>query len=199
MNLVVEGEIQPFTKDGMNEMQIYQIPWPKEVLPGLGETPVEMRVTLSYFIEPGPEEIGWKNKYRYPACDLRFNAINHNENIADFKKRINIKMREDKSDSSEGSGGSEYWYLGADNRDVGFIHSDFRQQNAVELCEANYVAVSPVIGWWRERKHLKCFNKKIRYPLIVTLSTPKIEVDLYTPIITQIKVPQQVPIGVRKQ
>lgn len=199
VTLIVEGGIQPFTKEGMNEMQIHQIPWPKEVLRELGETPVEMRVTLSYFIEPGPGEIGWKDKYRYPSCNLRFDVINQNENITDFKKRINMKMREDKSDSGQGSSGSEYWYLGADNRDVGSIHSDFREQNAVELCEANYVAVYPVIGWWRERKHLKCYNKNIRYSLIVTLSTPKVEVDLYTPIVTQIKLLQQVPIEVKRR
>ena len=196
VNLVVESELQPFTKNGMNEMQIHNIPWSKEVLLGLGETPVEMRVTLSYFIEPGPGEIGWKDKYRYPSCNLRFDVINQNESKSDFEKRINVKMREDKSDSGEGSSGSEHWYLGTDNRDVGSIHSDFRVQSAVDLCEANYIAVYPVIGWWRERKHLKCYNKKIRYSLIVTLSTPEVKVDLYTPIITQIKVAQQVPIKI---
>jgi hypothetical protein len=193
VNLVIEAEIQPFIKGKMNEMQIHQIPWPKEVLREMGETPVEMRVTLSYFIEPGPGEIGWRDKYRYPSCNLRFDVINQNENITDFKKRINMQMREDKSDSGEGSSGSEYWYLGVDNRDVGSIHSDFREQNAVELCETNYVAVYPVIGWWRERKHLKCYNKKIRYSMIVTISTPKVKEDLYTPIITQIKPHQEVP------
>lgn len=196
VNLIVESEIQPFTKDGMNEMHIHKIPWPEEVLQKLGEVAVKMRVTLSYFIEPGPGEIGWKDKYRYPSCNLRFDVINQNENITDFKKRINKKMREDESDSGEGSSGSEYWYLGSNNRDVGSIHSDFREQNAVELCEANYVAVYPVIGWWRERKNLKCYNKKIRYSLIVTLSTPEVEIDLYTPIITQIKVQQQIPVKI---
>jgi hypothetical protein len=81
VNLVIESEIRPFTKDGMNEMQIHQIPWPEEVLRGLGEIPAEMRVTLSYFIEPGPGEIGWKDKYRYPSCNLRFDVINQNEDI----------------------------------------------------------------------------------------------------------------------
>jgi hypothetical protein len=198
VNLIVEGEIQPFTQKGMNEMHIHKIPWPKEILQELGEIAAEMRVTLSYFIDPGPGEIGWKDKYRYPSCNLRFDVINQNENITDFKKRINMKMREDKFDSGEGSSGSRYWYLGSDNRDVGSIHSDFREQNAVELCEANYVAVYPVTGWWRERKHLKCYNKKIRYSLIVTISTPEVRVDLYTPIITQIKVQQQIPIDIIK-
>jgi len=114
---------------------------------------------------------------------------NKNETKTDFIKRINIKMRgEDKKDSGEGTSGSENWYLGADNRDVGSIHSDFRQQNAADLCDANYIAVYPVIGWWRERTHLKRYNNKVRYSLVVSISTPEINVDLYTPIITQVEV-----------
>jgi len=196
VNLIIENEIQPFIKDGMNEMHYHQIPWPKEVLLSLGATPVEMRVTLSYFIEPGPGEVGWKDKYRYPSCSLRFDVRNQNESVTDFKKRINIKMRDDKSDSGEGSSGSEHWYLGADNRDVGSIHSDFREQNAADLCDANNIAVYPVIGWWRVRRHLKCYNKKIKYSLIVTISTPETAIDLYTPIIAKIKVSQQIPIEI---
>jgi hypothetical protein len=189
VNLIIEGELQPFVRGGMNEMHIHNIPWPREVLQGLGDIPVEMRVTLSYFIEPGPGEVGWKDKYRYPSCQLRFDVINQNEAKQDFIKRINVKMRgEDKKDKGEGTSGSEYWYLGTDNRDVGSIHSDFREQNAVDLCDANYIAVYPVIGWWRERTHLKRYNNKVRYSLIVSISTPEVNVDLYTPIITQVEV-----------
>jgi hypothetical protein len=188
VNLVIEAELQPFVKNGMNEMHIHHIPWPKDVLQELGEVPAIMRVTLSYFIEPGPGEIGWRDKYRYQSCGLRFDVINKNETKTDFIKRINIKMRgEDKKDSGEGTSGSENWYLGADNRDVGSIHSDFRQQNAADLCDANYIAVYPVIGWWRERVNLGCYNKKVRYSLVVSISTPEVDVNLYTPIITQIE------------
>ncbi len=188
VNLIVEGDLQPFVHGGMNEMHIHKIPWPREVLQGLGVVPVEMRVTLSYFIEPGPGEIGWKDKYRYPSCGLRFDIINQNETRHDFVKRVNVKMRgDDRKDSGEGTSGSENWYLGVDNRDVGSIHSDFKEQNAVDLCEANYIAVYPVIGWWRERAYLKCYNKRVRYSLVVSISTPQINIDLYTPIITQIE------------
>jgi len=186
VNLVIQEEIQPYRQEGA--MNIHTIPWPFEVLQELGEMAVTMRVTLSYFIEPGPGEIGWQNKYRYQSCGLRFEVINSNETEDDFKKRINVTMRgENKKDKGEGTSGSEYWYLGSNNRDVGSIHSDFRTQDAVELCTANKIAVYPVIGWWRERKNLGCQNKKIRYSLIVSISTPEQKVDFYTPIINQIK------------
>ena len=191
VNLIVQGELQPFDKqDGryqMKDMHLHRIPWPSEVLQSLGDTAVELRITLSYFIEPGPGEVGWKDKYRYPSCGLRFDVINTNETVGDFKKRINIKMRgDDKKDKGDGSSGSERWYIGADNRDVGSIHSDFCVDSAVSLCHTNYVAVYPVIGWWRERGYLGRYTSKVRYSLVVSLSTPKTDVDLYTPIVTQI-------------
>lgn len=86
--------------------------------------------------------------------------------------------------------------MGADNRDVGSIHSDFREQNAVDLCEANYIAVYPVIGWWRERAYLKCYDKRVRYSLVVSISTPEANVDLYTPIITQIEAETQTTVEI---
>ncbi|MGI6090192.1 MAG: S8 family peptidase [Saccharofermentanales bacterium] len=188
VNLVVQCELQPFKKDSMNEMHFHKLPWPQKVLRSLGEVPVSLKVTLSYFIEPGPGEVGWKNKYRYPSCGLRFDVINANETPEDFKKRINVKMRgEDKKDKGEGGSGSERWYLGSDNRDVGSIHSDFCELSAVDLCDCNYIAVFPVIGWWRERAHLGKYSNKVRYSMIISLSTPETSVDLYTPIITEIK------------
>ena len=138
-------------------------------------------------MEPGPGEVGWKDKYRYPSCGLRFDLKNSDETIDDFKKRVNVKMRgEDIKDKGDGSSGSERWYLGSDNRDVGSIHSDFCEINAVDLCDCNNIAVYPIIGWWRERTYLGKYNKKVRYSLVVSLSTPKEDIDLYTPIMTQV-------------
>lgn len=200
VNLIVQETIQPYEKkDGrvqMKEMHLHQIPWPTEVLQTLGETEVEMRVTLSYFIEPGPGEKGWKDRYRYPSCGLRFDVINNDETVEDFKKRVNIKMRgDDRSDRGEGSSGSNRWFLGSENRDVGSIHSDFIKTSAVELCQTKYIAVYPVVGWWRERSHLGKVDSKVRYTLVISISAPRVDVDLYTPIITQINV----PIGVEIQ
>jgi hypothetical protein len=188
VNLVLQCELQPFSKGSMKEMHFHELPWPREALLTLGETPVTLKVTLSYFVEPGPGEIGWKDKYRYPSCGLRFDVINVDETPEDFKKRTNAKMRgEDKKDKGEGGSGSARWYLGPDNRNVGSIHSDFCELSAAELCDCNHVAVYPVVGWWRERAHLGKYDSKVRYSLVVSLSTPETNVDLYTPIITEIK------------
>lgn len=191
VNLIIEDEIQPYIKEKganpkMNEMHLHKIPWPKEVLEDLGNEKAIIKVTLSYFIEPGPGEVGWKDKYRYPSCGLRFDLINSNETLEDFQKRVNVKMRgEDKKDSGDGS--CREWYLGTTNRDVGSIHSDFCEDSAVNLCDVNYIAVYPIVGWWRERAYLGKVEEKIRYSLIVSIETPEKDVDLYTPIISQIE------------
>ena len=187
VNMVIQGELQPYSKQSMNEMHIHTLPWPSEVLADLGSVEVTLKVTLSYFIEPGPGEIGWRDKYRYPSCGLRFDIINSNESIDDFKKRVNAKMREDKEDKGEGTSGSERWYLGSRNRDVGSIHSDFCRVTAVELCDCKNIAIYPVVGWWRQRNYLGKSNNKVRYAMVVSLSTPKVGVDFYTPIMTQIE------------
>jgi hypothetical protein len=44
-----------------------------------------------------------------------------------------------------------------------------------------------VIGWWRERSHLKRYNNKVRYSLVVSITTPEVGTDLYTSIVTQIE------------
>ena len=54
LTLVAQATIQPFFNGKMNEMHLHELPWPKNVLEQLGQTPVRLRVTLSYFIEPNP-------------------------------------------------------------------------------------------------------------------------------------------------
>ncbi len=188
VNMIVEDELQPYTKNSMNEMHIHKVPWPGELLLSLGNAPVTLRVTLSYFIEPGPGNVGWKDKYRYPSCGLRFDVINSNETLEDFQKRVNVKMRgENIKDRGDGTSGSERWYLGSDNRDVGSIHSDMMiDVNASDLYNCEYIAVYPVVGWWRERGYLGKRESKQRYSLVISLSTPSEEIDLYTAIQTKI-------------
>lgn len=197
VNMIIQGELQPYAGKGMNEMHVHEIPWPKDVLRELGDADAELRVTLSYFVEPGPGEVGWKDRYRYPSHCLRFDVINKDQTVEDFKKRINVKMRGDnKKDKGDGTSGVERWYLGPDNRDVGSIHSDYMQCSAVDLCNVNYVAVFPVVGWWRERDYLGKSNRKARYSLVVSISTPRTDVDLYTPIITQVAAPTEIGVSI---
>jgi len=153
LSLISQSELQPFDKHATDsryvtkDMHIYKLPWPTDVLSGLGEVDIKMRVTLSYFIEPSPGEVGWKDRYRYPSHALRFELNGPAEEEEEFVQRINRKARED--DEHPGTqGASDHWLLG-EARNVGSIHSDIWSGTAAELAVSNLIAVHPAVGWWR--------------------------------------------------
>ena len=175
-------------------MHIYRLPWPIEVLRELGELSVQMRVTLSYYIEPSPGEVGWKDRYRYPSHALRFELNGPGEKAEEFVQRVNRRAREDeKHPGTEGAG--EHWMLG-EARNVGSIHSDFWFGTAVELASSNLIAIYPAVGWWRERPHLGRFDKLTRYSLIVSFSLPGQEIDIYTPIAVRLGIVTPIEITI---
>lgn len=198
VNMIIEGEIQPYEKmqgsaPKMKEMHLHSLPWPVEVLQALENTEVKLRVTLSYFIEPGPGQKGWKNKYRYASCGLRFEIKRPSETDQQFQQRINTAMRDD--DYHNENTTDNKWYLGSNNRDVGSIHSDVWIDTAINLAQSDSIAIFPVVGWWRERTTLRKYNSRIRYSLVVTVETPEERTDLYTPIMTKIANRITVPVA----
>lgn len=198
LTLIAEAEIQPYEKKDSSyrtkDMHLYKLPWPKEVLQKLGEVDVEMRITLSYFVEPGPGEIGWKDRYRYSSHSLRFDLNSPTETQDEFVRRINVAARDEESAKPDTTSAANHWTIGQ-SRDKGSIHSDIWHGTASELASSNLISISPKIGWWRERRHLKKFNSIARYSLIVSIKTPEqfadvsIPVDIYTPVLTQIVQP----------
>lgn len=198
LTFIAQETIQPFSyKEGSssdtetNEIHFFDLPWPSDLLLEMGQIPVKLRITLSYFIEPGAGEIGWKDKYRYQSHGLRFDVNNIGENEDDFRKRVNKAAREE-DEEVNGNAGSNRWVIGTNNRSSGSIHSDFWEGTAADLATCNHIAVYPVIGWWRERKHLGKVENKTRYSLIISLETPAQDVELYTTVRTMIEVPIEI-------
>jgi subtilisin family serine protease len=189
LTLIAESELQPYKKenssDKTNEMHLYRLPWPIEILEELGEIDVEMRVTLSYFIDPGPGEIGWKDRYLYPSHALRFDINSPTESEEEFLTRIN-REAQDNSNRTETQSASKYWVIGQ-ARNKGSIHSDIWKGSAIELAASNIIAVYPQSGWWRKRLHLHKYNNIARYSLIVSIETPEQDVDIYTPVKIQVE------------
>jgi hypothetical protein len=70
LTLVVQDELRPFERDKSNEMRLHTLPWPKQALLDLGDIEVELRVTLSYFIEPNPARRGWERRHRCASHGL---------------------------------------------------------------------------------------------------------------------------------
>ena len=199
LTLIAQAELQPYAKSGSRQvtrdMHLYNLPWPIEVLQGLGEVPVEMRVTLSYFVEPSPGQVGWDSRYRYASHALRFEVNGAGENEAEFVARINRQARDEQEGAPGTSGPSDKWTIGI-ARNVGSIHSDIWRGSAIDLAASNLVGIYPATGWWKERHHLGRLTRPCRYSLIVSIHAPQQGIDIYSPVSVQLAVPIEVPITV---
>ena len=187
LTMVVEERLQPFKREGSNtptlrDMHMHDLPWPRDVLEDLGETQVEMRVTLSYFIEPNPSRRGHRSRYRYESHGLRFEVKRPLESVVEFRKRINRAARDEGEGSPGNTDGDPYWLLGTRARHLGSLHCDIWRGTAAELASRGAIAVYPTAGWWKSRQALKRYDKVARYALVVSIRAPEVDVDLYTAV-----------------
>ncbi len=224
--LIAEAAIQPFyrpTKQGkrgkliedgppkFRDVHIYALPWPVSTLEQLGEKRVELKVTLSYFIEPSPGQLMPVTPARYRSHGLRFDLQRPLESQADFLSRINSlaaasEVEEDDVTIDEGGEslddveiekeGDTGWMFGANSRSQkspGSLHCDVWQGSGAALAERRTLAIYPVSGWWKYRLPQKRYNDKTRYALIVTLRCLDEDVDLYAEIANAIALKASVP------
>ena len=193
LTLVDEEYLYPFMREKgkkpvLRDMNLHQLPWPLTELEELGETPVEMRVTLSYFIEPNPSERGVTSRYRYESHGLRFDVKRSAESETDFRLRINAAARNEEERTRTG-GDDLKWIVGTQNRHKGSLHSDIWRGSAVDLASRGVLAVYPALGWWKTRPRLERYNQATRYSIIVSIRAPEVDVDLYSAVANQIAAP----------
>ena len=192
LTMIVEDQLRPFTREEsgqpkMREMRLHRLPWPLDELERLGEEIVEMRVTLSYFIEPNPSERGMSARYRYESHGLRFDVKRSLETEDQFRARINAAAR-DEEEGSRNRADDTQWTIGTQNRHKGSLHSDIWRGTAAALASRGVLAVYPALGWWKTRTALERYDRTARYTLVVSINAPELDVDLYTPIANQIGV-----------
>lgn len=198
--LVLQETLHPYKSEAgsikLNALNLHTLPWPIQQLLALGEAAVEMRITLSYFIDPNPSQRGWQSKFRYQSHGLRFAVKGATETPEIFGQRINKIEREDAE--AAGDGGvdamndpdTQGWLFGTQLRARGSLHSDVWRGTAAQLAEKSHLAVFPVGGWWKDWEDAGQANTAIRYALIVSLEIDEaLEIDLYTPIQTMIQTP----------
>jgi hypothetical protein len=190
LTLVAQRRIQPFERVGsqgkMRDIHFHPLPWPAAELARLGHVDVELRVTLSYFVEPSPGERGWSHKHRYASHGLRFDVRGAAESQTDFVRRLS----EDAADEEDGRTRTpsrpqdSAWMLGTKLRTSGSLHQDTWTGTAVDLASRGMIAVFPVVGWWRERPGQGMVDKGSRYALILSIRVPEaVGVDLYTEVV----------------
>lgn len=189
LTLISQETIKPFRLDGSsiktNDMHLFELPWPREVLTSLFDNEVTLTATLSYFIEPNPGNKLYSKSYYYQSHGLRFKMINSGESIEHFRERVNREARREESDSSYSG---ESWLIGSQVRDKGAVHKDIWKGTGADLATRNVIAVYPVNGWWRSRKKLGKYDSSTRYSLIVNIDSIENDIDLYTPILNQIDI-----------
>lgn len=202
LTLVIEDVVHPFQKvkgKGVvtRDMNLHSLPWPKEQLLDLPpNTKVELRITLSYFIEPNPSARGTASKFHYPSHRLRFDVQRPLDMTTEgFVARINAAAeREDGGDLTDPK--DPNWVLGERQRHRGSLHQDIWQGTAAELANRGFVAVYPAKGWWRTRPAQERYDLPARYSLIVSIRTPEKDVDLYTPVAQQVEAQVPIPLVV---
>jgi hypothetical protein len=190
--LMVEDALLPFRKDGSaiktRDMNLHRLPWPRAELAALGDLDVELRITLSYFVEPNPGERGWTRRHRYASHNLRFAVKRSLEGLEAFRQRINKAAQDEEAGAVGAVAGGDSWVLGT-IRDRGSIHSDIWRGSAAALAERDAIGVFPVSGWWKEKPGLQRWDRSARYALCVSIRAPETDIDLYTAVANQIAVP----------
>jgi len=197
LTLIAEDELQPLWKDNEDgviksrSMNLHQFPWPRTELEQLAETEVELRVTLSYFVEPNPGERGWLRRHRYASHGLRFAVKMPLESVDAFRQRINAAAAAEEGDTAPIEVGPDKWVLGR-VRDTGSIHSDFWRGTAADLAQRSAIGVYPIGGWWKENPGHQRYERTVRYSLIVSIRAVNGSVDIYTPVRVQITTPIEI-------
>lgn len=199
LTMIVQDQLQPYEKAGGNvrtrDMHLHALPWPIDILEALGDVPVTLRVTLSYFIEPNPGDRGGIDKYAYQSHALRFAVRRPLETDAMFRGRINAQAAAEEQGLPGAPAADAGWAIGERTRARGSLISDSWTGTAAQLANRGQLAVFPAMGWWRNRPSHARFERAARYSLVVSIEAPAVQQDLYATVAQQIAVPAVVEIG----
>ena len=197
VTLIVQDTIRPYSGGRMREIHLHDLPWPIAELAALGDTEVELRVALSYFVLPNPSRRGWTSRFRYASHGLRFDVRRATESRDEFRQRLNQLARAEDEERTPSADDTGEWFLGPQERVRGSLHLDYWTGSAADLAQRATIAVFPVTGWWKELPARDRSDVGARYSLIVTIESPEVEVDLWTPVAVaaDVAVPIEIPTG----
>lgn len=182
LTLIAEDQLRPYKREPekgvtLKEMKSFQLPWPESALRALGGTDVEMRCTLSYFVEPDLHSAGLERWQFYPSHGLKFDFQRHDESEARAMRRLNRAVSTD-----DPQGDDDGWILGLRKRARGTLHHDVWRGPAYQLVGRRLISVSPMRGWWANNPHIKPAELPVRFSLIVSIRTPETVNDLVTEV-----------------
>ena len=191
VTMVSQDEFVPFVGSdyAMRHFRLHRLPWPTDVLQELGAEEVELRVTLSYFIEPSAARRGWRNRYAYASHGLRFDLRRRTETTREFINRVNREAVVEEEGGRRSTSGTIPWIIGSNQRNKGSLHQDVWSGSGADLAGSGVIAVHAVGGWWKNNRRRDRCDRPVRYALLVSLRTRTEEIDLYTPVALDLEVP----------
>ena len=185
LTLIMQGRLRPLRMNDkgtgivLGFMKFHALPWPIEVLEELDETPAELRVTLSYFIEPNPGLALQGQMDMYPSHGLDFDVMRPDESQEQAIGRINAAAPPRRKSTAV----SPDWEFGR-LRGRGGLKHDRLRTTASDLARMGGVSVYPRKGWWG--RDLEKVEQQVSYSLIVSIRTPG--EDIYTEIAADIPI-----------
>jgi hypothetical protein len=178
LTLIAEDELCPYKHDEgrgitLKEMKSFRLPWPDTALAALGAMEVELRCTLSYFVQPDLHSAGLERWQFYPSHGLKFDFQRFDESEDRALSRVNRAVT-----SHEPQGVDDGWLLGRDYRVRGTLHHDQWHGPAYQLVRRRMITVTPMRGWWATNPVNEPANLPVRFSLIVSIRTPETANDL---------------------
>lgn len=184
LTLIAQDELCPFKREPgrtitLKEMKSFRLPWPDRALRALGATPIEMRCTLSYFVEPDPHSAGLQRPQLYSSHGLSFDFQRFEESESRAERRVNRAV------VASGPGASDDgWTLGWRKRNRGTLHHDVWSGPAYELVGRRLLNVTPSRGWWATNPSTPPEDVAVPFSLIVSIRTPATTNDLVAEVRT---------------
>jgi hypothetical protein len=185
--MIYEGSLVPSRHDGRKadrQADFIELPFPWDELDAIGESNVEVTVTLSYFAEPTDN----LTRRAYVGGRLRWDLQGPTETADSFRARINRIVLD--QGVAPGSG-SYAWLIPPDDRSRGTLQHDYATVPAANIAGARLLAVYPVLGWWEDSQ--EGWDKVLPYSVVVSVDLGEVDIDLHG-ILTEALVPVAIPV-----
>lgn len=148
-------------------VKLYRVPLPESLLTD-ADADAELRVTLSYFMEP--------NKFgrrTFHGLDLKWDMQGPQESEDEFLQRINVLKRPTGANGKRtkvAATKSFVWDVGIQQRSRGTVQSDRWRGKMSSLVGDKLIAIVPVLGWWEQRPALR--TQAMPFSLTVSVFGP---------------------------
>lgn len=204
VTMISQSTLRPFTKEGrvpsqdatFEEMIFHDLPITARVLEGLPrDLDAELKVTLSYFIEPNSFRSPLGRWASYPSYGLRFDFMRPGEDETHLFSRIRGEMD---ADDEEYRARHPGWYYPRVSRTRGSIHLDAWRGQVHELLSLNKLVVYPVGGWWKYKYRYARdrAESRVRYSIVATLKIDDPSIDIYSSILQEVQPQVETPVDV---